>query len=248
MHFYRIFRAVTNQSITTYILERKLIKASIDLKNTDRKVVDIAFEYGFNSHEQFTRSFRKKFHVTPSRYRKKDTPVSLMEMDVLERDFKNENKDIIVNYHCVKLQETKLLGKEVSFDLQDPFEIGEAVREDLDFENEYVIRGTASRLFNVIRKDSGNPSRICFFCGIVAEEHFGDQSGLAEGKIPESRYAVFNYPGCMGSVWRTVTKDLGKLFRITELKFNNNAGIDMFELFTKDYGRTGRFYLYVPVL
>lgn len=41
-------------------------------------MVDIAFQYGFNSHEQFTRGFKKMFHVTPSRYRKENISVSLI--------------------------------------------------------------------------------------------------------------------------------------------------------------------------
>ena len=64
MHFYRIFRAVTNQTIKSYILGRRLSKAAIALRNTDSKVVDVALQYGFNSQEQFTRNFLKMFHVT----------------------------------------------------------------------------------------------------------------------------------------------------------------------------------------
>ena len=97
MHFYRIFRAVTNQTIKSYILGRKLSQAAITLKNTDRKVVEIAIQYGFSSHELFTRNFIRMFHVTPSRYRKENIPVSLTEvMDIVHRDFRNKNTGRIV--------------------------------------------------------------------------------------------------------------------------------------------------------
>lgn len=112
-YFHRIFRAVTNHTVKSYILGRKLSAAAIELRQTDRNVADIAFQYGFNSHEQFTRDFIKMFHVTPSRYRKERIVVSLKEeMDVVERDFRNKNKDIIVDYSCQGLNEIKLLGKE----------------------------------------------------------------------------------------------------------------------------------------
>jgi len=52
----------------------------------------------------------------------------------------------------------------------------------------------------------------------------------------------------MGLVFDTVIKDLNKWFSATELEFNNNAGINMFELYTEDYTQTGKFYLCVPVL
>jgi len=114
MHFYRIFRAVTNQTVKSYILGRRLSEAAIALKNTDYKVVDIAFQYGFNSHELLSRNFQKKFKVSPSQYRKKDISVSLIQkMKIIERDFRNKNKDIIVDYSYRELKEIKLLGKEI---------------------------------------------------------------------------------------------------------------------------------------
>ena len=65
---YRIFRAVTNHTVKSYILGRRLSAAAIALKNTDLKVVEIAFQYGFNSHELFTQNFLKMFQITPSAY------------------------------------------------------------------------------------------------------------------------------------------------------------------------------------
>jgi AraC family transcriptional regulator len=77
--------------------------------------MDIAFQYGFNSHEQFTRDFIKMFHVTPSRYRKENISVSLTErMDIIERNFRNKNNALVVDHYCRKLKEIKLLGKEVA--------------------------------------------------------------------------------------------------------------------------------------
>ncbi|TEB10411.1 Right origin-binding protein [Pelotomaculum sp. FP] len=249
MHFYRIFRAVTNQTVKSYVLGRKLSEAAIALKNTDYKVVDIAFRYGFNSHEQFTRNFLKMFHVTPNRYRKENVSVPLMDrIDVLERDFRNVKKDVVIDYFCRELKEIKLLGKDVLFHPEDVNEVTEVFRMVISFKEEFIIRGTAGRLFSVVRADRGDPSRIYCFVGIAAEEYWGDRSGLADRSIPASKYAVFKYPGKMGLIFHTVMKDLYKWLDVTGLEINVGAGIDMFELFPEDYAQTGKFYLYVPVL
>lgn len=249
MHFYRIFRAVTNQTVKSYILGRRLSEAAIALKNTDYKVVDIAFQYGFNSHELLSRNFQKKFKVSPSQYRKKDISVSLIQkMKIIERDFRNKNKDIIVDYSYRELKEIKLLGKEIILHPENSDELDEAIFKLYDFTKKYIIQGTAKRLFNIIRDDSNNPSRTLFFYAIASEEHLRNRSGLTERSIPESRYAIFRYPRFMGLVFDTVIKDLNKWFSATELEFNNNAGINMFELYTEDYTQTGKFYLCVPVL
>ena len=249
MHFYRIFRAVTNQTVKSYILGRRLSKAAIALRNTDHKVVDVALQYGFNSHEQFTRNFLKMFHVTPNRYRKENVSVSLIaEMDIVERDFKNENKDIIVDYSCRELKEIKLLGKELLFHPENSCELEEAIRKGYGFAEEYFVKGTARRLFYVMRRCSSDAFRISCFCGIAAEGHLEDRSNLEERIIPGSKYAIFRYPEIMGLIFRTVMKDLYRWLSVSEFEFNSNTSIDMFALQTEDYEQTGKFYLYVPVL
>jgi len=45
-HFYRIFRTVTNQTVKSYILGRKLSEAAIALRNTNCSVLEIALQYG----------------------------------------------------------------------------------------------------------------------------------------------------------------------------------------------------------
>lgn len=250
MHFYRIFRAVTNQTVKSYIMGRKLSEAAVSLKkNAELKVVDVAFQYGFGSHEQFTRSFLKMFHVTPNRYRKESISVPLMDrIDVLERDFRNVKKDVIIDYFCRELKEIKLLGREVLFHPDDSNEVAEVFRLVIDFKDEFMNRGTFGRLFSVVRSDRVDPSRIYCFFGIAAEEYLGDKSLMAEKSIPASKYAVFRYPGKMGLVFRTVMNDLYKWLSVTGIEINMDVEIDMFELFPEDYGQTGKFYLYVPVL
>ncbi len=249
-HFCRIFRAVTNQTIKSYILGRRLTEAAIALKNTDRNVVDIALQYGFNSHEVFTRNFIKLFHVNPSRYRKENIYVSLIErMDIIERDFRNKNNAIVVDHYCRKLKEIKLLGKEVLIrHPEDPCEMEELIHKVFDFTEEYIYRGTARRVFSITRNDSSDPSRKFSFYGIAAEEHMGDRSGLVERSIPESKYAIFRYPGFMGLIFGTIFKDLDKWLSVSRHKLNKNAGIEYFELFSENYRHTRKFYLYVPVL
>lgn len=249
MHFYRIFRAVTNRTVKSYILGRKLTGAAISLRETDSRVVDIAFQYGFNSHEQFTRSFMKMFHTTPSRYRKEKVHVKLMDrLDIVERDFRNENRDIIVDYSCRELDEIRLLGREMFFCPEIRCELEEAIRKGNDFESQYFIRGAVGRLFNVIRICSGDGSRISCFSGIAEDDYTGDRSGLEEGIIPGSKYAVFRYPENMGFFLDVILEDLYRWLCVSEFQLNNNAGIDMFTLQTEEYRQNRKFYLYVPVL
>ncbi|MFV2058554.1 MAG: helix-turn-helix domain-containing protein, partial [Thiohalomonadales bacterium] len=61
-HFQRIFRALTNETLKTYIRSRRLSKALEKLLITNQKIIEIAVTAGFESQESFTRAFKKAFN------------------------------------------------------------------------------------------------------------------------------------------------------------------------------------------
>ncbi len=69
-HFQRIFKALTGETLKTYVRSRRLANALDLLLTTDTRILDIALRSGFESQESFTRAFKRSFGVTPNRYRK----------------------------------------------------------------------------------------------------------------------------------------------------------------------------------
>jgi len=69
-HFHRMFQSIIGIPVTDYIRKRKLSVAAREIIETDKNIVDIALDYGFNSHETFTRAFKRIFDITPNAYRK----------------------------------------------------------------------------------------------------------------------------------------------------------------------------------
>lgn len=68
-HFHRIFREVTGEPLQRYIRQLKLDLAAYHLLSTERPIIDVALEAGYQSHEAFTRAFQQTFRMTPSRFR-----------------------------------------------------------------------------------------------------------------------------------------------------------------------------------
>ncbi len=52
-----------------YILKKKMDYAENLLKNTDRAIIEIAFDLGFSDQSHFTNTFKKYFGVSPGKYR-----------------------------------------------------------------------------------------------------------------------------------------------------------------------------------
>ena len=65
----RGFSLMTGCSIGEYLRNRRLYQAALDLRETDEKVIDIAFRYCYETPESFARAFSRFHGVTPSQVR-----------------------------------------------------------------------------------------------------------------------------------------------------------------------------------
>lgn len=66
-HFQRMFRALTGETLKTYIRSRRLANSLDRLLSTRLRILDIALLAGFESQESFARAFKQSFGVTRSR-------------------------------------------------------------------------------------------------------------------------------------------------------------------------------------
>ncbi len=68
-YFNRIFATHTGFTVMEYVRFLRLRKASLLLRSSERDILDIALEVGYESHESFTRAFKKQYGRTPSEFR-----------------------------------------------------------------------------------------------------------------------------------------------------------------------------------
>ncbi|WP_010252018.1 helix-turn-helix transcriptional regulator [Acetivibrio cellulolyticus] len=76
-HSARIFKELMGKTPFEYIRVLRLTRAALKLRDEDVKVVDVAFDFVFDSHEGFTRAFSKQFGMTPQYYSKNTPPIKL---------------------------------------------------------------------------------------------------------------------------------------------------------------------------
>ena len=76
-HATRLFRELVGISPLEYLRARRLSRAALRLRDTGERVLDVALEHAFESHEGFTRAFSGRFGITPERYRKDAPPIPL---------------------------------------------------------------------------------------------------------------------------------------------------------------------------
>lgn len=76
-HADRIFKEMTGKTLQEYVNAVCLSKSAMQLSDTDDSILEIALNSHFQSHEGFTRSFGRKFHIGPAQYRRNPVPIPL---------------------------------------------------------------------------------------------------------------------------------------------------------------------------
>ena len=66
----RIFSAMTDCSLAEYVRLRRLSEAERILCETDRRIIDVAYDCGYETAESFTKAFKKFNGFTPSECRR----------------------------------------------------------------------------------------------------------------------------------------------------------------------------------
>ena len=73
----RKFKEISGMKLREYLRQRKLAFALKEIRDSEKSILKIALDYGFSSHEAFTRAFKAAYGRTPSAYRKQPSPVVL---------------------------------------------------------------------------------------------------------------------------------------------------------------------------
>ena len=69
-HFHRIFKALVTENVNEFMRRLQLIKAAfMFIFHASSTIVNIAFDCGFSSSQNFAKAFKSQYKVTPSEFR-----------------------------------------------------------------------------------------------------------------------------------------------------------------------------------
>jgi AraC-like DNA-binding protein/predicted transcriptional regulator YdeE len=223
-HFHRIFRALIGDPPSRYIEKRKLSSAAADLISSNKRIIDIAFDYGFNSHESFIRSFKKHYSYTPSQFRKNKpntrfyAKCSIGSIELNLQKGKVKLKPDIFHKSSFTIAGLTYSGHDTNeiFNLWQTFwrmvQKGKIILDN---------SGCLGACLHDI--DMRNREVFVYFAGIAVDHSFGIPKGLKSLTIPESTYAIFKHQGPISEIEQTYDRIYGSWFPLT----GNNPTMDM---------------------
>ncbi|MDF3005244.1 MAG: hypothetical protein K0S22_1716 [Oscillospiraceae bacterium] len=230
-HFQRMFSMLCGFSLGDYIRMRRLTLAAEDLMRTGDKIIDIAFKYGYDTPESFSRAFLRFHGITPTQARRGGTIKSFFRLSVKlilsggsTMDYRIEKKDAF-RIICKKKQITKPQGDTATEDISA-------------FWNECGKNGTIKDICKYGRFDNlGGVLGICFSeeladsgfpYGIGAEYNGVPLCGeaLEIVDIPAYTFAVFRCEGQMPDAFRKTYQQICTEF-FPQSNYEYGSGVEL---------------------
>lgn len=115
-HFQRIFSALTGETLKSYIRARRLSSSMKLLLNSDKRIIEIAVDAGYESQESFTRAFQNYFNMTPGEFRKAQKPHLFIEKIKIDKNYLiHISKNISLTPDLIKVPAKKYIGMQTCF-------------------------------------------------------------------------------------------------------------------------------------
>lgn len=176
-----------------YVKKRRLALAAIDLFNGNR-IIDIAVEYGFDTHNGFSKAFKKEYGFTPTQY--------LKRMDgYLGEKSKLKVGGYIMNPIIVKKSAFKVAGYGIKTNVSN----GNYTKDVASFWNNYNGENLESKMYKILEPPKHGEVGLCvssskrdgdaiYLLGVIVNDFTKVTEDMITIEVPEATYVVFTTP------------------------------------------------------
>lgn len=239
----RFFVSMLGITIKEYIRKRRLSLAVYDLQNSDEKITDIAFKYGFNSYDSFCKAFLNQHNVTPTQAKNPSCEVNIFPPATFEINVKGAQK---IKFKICDLEEFEVYGISKNFNCQssDRFKQEKEMWSiDYEYYPEKICQGYDGIWYGIF--ENGKYS-------IARKKEDVEFNGLEKIKIKSGKYAVFTTDkGGYAGDELSKTHDLifNSWLKDTQYNIKREYIIEVFHLATdREKRRKNRYYeIYISI-
>ncbi len=237
-HFQRMFKALTNETLKTYIRSRRLSNSLEKLLVTKARIIDIALSAGFESQESFTRAFKSAFDMTPNEYRKLGSKSLFLKKAQFDAEYlQHINQNISLQPEIYSQKRMLLVGLKTCFYSVDSEKNN--IAEKLpplwgDFlscidQIDNVVRGVC---YGVVRQTNEKADQLEYHAAIEVSKLGTLPGNMVSIEIPASTYAKFTHQGEVNNINNTVNYIYSSW--LLQSGFKHTYGADL-EFYGSDY-------------
>jgi AraC family transcriptional regulator len=198
-HYYRIFHAYVGKPVIEYIRCRRLAYAVGELVR-GKRIIDIAMEYGFETHNGFGKAFRKTYGCSPEQYRQRGSGKVPTKVDLSLLAQYNLQGAIVMEPQIMTRPAFKVAGYELKTTTRDDLSNLEvpAFWESMTAEHFHTLHHKLSSVGQAelglsIPTDPANGD-FSYVIAVEVSDFNSVSTDLFTAEIPETLYAVFTTP------------------------------------------------------
>jgi AraC family transcriptional regulator len=201
-HFSRIFQSMVGETVFDYVRKRRLAEIAHRLVTTDEPIIDLAIQFGYESQQSMTKSFRKQYGETPGAYRRTGKDRYFFHRPKLSREtVERLQKEFSLRTRILALPSLRIVGLREKMPITETDPV-ERTRSRFRCEGGELARLRRYRgVFEVtlMRRDQMRSfSREDPFDGLIGygiSEVAKPPQRFSELLLPASRYISFHYRG-----------------------------------------------------
>lgn len=192
-HFCRIFNIHQGITLMEYVKKRRLSLAAAKLFEGNR-VIDIALEFGFDTHNGFSKAFKKEYGFSPKQY------IKWMN-GYFSKESIYKIGGYIMNPIIVKKPAFKVAGYGIKTNIFN----GNYTKDVASFWSNYNGENLESKMYRILEPPKHGEVGLCipsknedgetiYLLGVIVDDfqHVTDDMMMID--IPEATYAVFTTP------------------------------------------------------
>ncbi|MDP4089019.1 MAG: AraC family transcriptional regulator [Bacillota bacterium] len=200
-HYYRLFNAYVGMPVMQYVRRRRMLHAIHDLASNEKRIIDIALEYGFNTHSGFSKAFSKEYDCSPSQYILNINDNMPRRIDLNLHKKYNLMSGVIMEPKIMTRQAFKIAG----YWFETSHEGGRSEREIPAFWERFEIENWEGKLYEEVAPSVHGEYAVCFppdmetgkfqyMLGVNGDTYGKSLQSIIVAEIPEATYAVFTTP------------------------------------------------------
>ena len=209
-HFQRIFKALTKETLKTYIRSRRLANSMDKLLTTNERIIDIAISSGYESQQSFTRAFKQSFNLTPNLYRKlADESLFIKKAQFNGRYLRHINRNISLLPEILTQNSMKLVGMKTNFyssvsENNNSAQILPPLWKNFLNRKGEIDKAIADTCYGIVQHSEDNSEQLEYYAVIAVNEIRCIPKGMVSIEIPAARYAKFTHKGSIKDIDNTI--------------------------------------------
>lgn len=222
--FHRAFSFLAGMTANTYIRNRRLSLAGMEVVGSDTKITDIALKYGYDTSESFTKAFTRFHGVAPKIARETKAKLVLFNPIVIKvimeggmsmdyRIVQTKNQKFIA---LVRDFSNEIINDEENHDIPDFW--GECHDKDLVTPIRNLRPEGKRDLYGLCAPTIQGKDTFAYGIGVIIDEDTADfdeeemtKSGYSIWNVESGTYAVFDCIGedgdCISETWSRFYKE-----------------------------------------